>query len=350
MDRLHSLFHELRGGILDLAWGQWTAAGLAGVHENTASVVDPEALLLASLTLGRYDARLLDEVLDWLSVNRERLDLARLRRLKTRMAASDRRLLTAVARLVSGRGGSASFERLLVEPDIQRGSVAEDDAATAVVMEAHPLFYSAAGQEADWEQPDPIFSAAGFLRAPVQLRGLSGQPNAGNPACLRFKVRALLGVGSRAEVLIYLLTHEWSHGRLIAERTAHAQAPVASYLTSLLDMGLVDKREEGKKVLYRLSDDVRGAFVVTSFVDWVRVWPGLAALLEALRLATATEQPTEEVAWMRLAAALAASEPALRVEGFDVGLGELRGWALRGPEVLADAVEKVAARVRQLAA
>ena len=80
------------------------------------------------------------------------------------------------------------------------------------------------------------------------------------------------------------------------------------------------------------------------------MWLGIAAPLETLRPSGASEQTTEEAGWIRLAAALAASEPAFRTGGFDVEVGDLRGWALRGPRVLADAVQRVTARVRELAA
>ena len=68
-----TLFLEFRGYILDrlldLLWRQWSALGVPGrttIEERR--VVDPESLLLISLTVGRYDARLFDEILDWLVV------------------------------------------------------------------------------------------------------------------------------------------------------------------------------------------------------------------------------------------------------------------------------------------
>jgi DNA-binding transcriptional ArsR family regulator len=114
-------------------------------------------------------------------------------------------------------------------------------------------------------------------------------------------------------------------------------------------MRLVDRREEGKKVLYRLSDVVREAFPARPlFVDWIRAWPALSALLRALRPMQTSGQTTQEARWIRAATALAAGEPAFRSEGFDVAIGDLQGWALRGPDVLSAAVERVTARVDEL--
>src|SRR3989304_5436817 len=84
-----TLFLEFRGYILDrlldLLWRQWSALGVPGrttIEERR--VVDPESLLLISLTVGRYDARLFDEILDWLVVNGAFLNVQRLRNLMKR--------------------------------------------------------------------------------------------------------------------------------------------------------------------------------------------------------------------------------------------------------------------------
>ena len=56
--------------LLDFLWRQWSALGVAGQGApEERRVIDPEPLLLLSLTVCRYDARLFDEVLDWLTVN-----------------------------------------------------------------------------------------------------------------------------------------------------------------------------------------------------------------------------------------------------------------------------------------
>ncbi|HEY5473384.1 MAG TPA: hypothetical protein VIK32_09360, partial [Candidatus Limnocylindrales bacterium] len=75
------LYDHLADVTLELAWRQWTAIGVAGARSGRQTIVDPEALLLATLSVGRLDARLFDEVLDWVAVNAQLLDMARLRRL-----------------------------------------------------------------------------------------------------------------------------------------------------------------------------------------------------------------------------------------------------------------------------
>lgn len=333
-----TLHDELLDALLALAWRQWTAAGLAGTVESRRVLVDPEALLVASMALGRYDARLFDEVLDWLTHSSRLLDLSRLRRLAGRADPDSRRLLTTSIRLAVQNGGSNGLRTFL-----DREGEADSRQDRASGGDIKPVFFAESGAESGWQQPDPLFAAAGFIRSPVRLRGLSGIPSAANPVCLRFRLRALVGLGSRAEVLTYLATHGWSHGRLIAERGAYGQAPVAAYLSSLLDARLVERRNDGNKALYRLSGPLAGAFPASAvFVDWVTLWPALTALLNAPR----PDALTEEARWVRLAQALIANEAAWSAEGFGAEVGDVRGWALIGPGVLTTAVREVIGGVR----
>lgn len=337
MDSTALLGGELREAALELMWRQWTVAGVAGVRDTSTSVIDPEALLVATITLGRYDARLFDEVLDWLVMNAHLLDLSRLRRIASRATVTQRRLLRAVVDVVGANGGAGDLHRLFGMDSIR--GLAQPEGSL------EDLFVSGQAAAGTWTDRDPLFEEAGFARPPLRLRGLSGRPKASSPACLRFQMRALVGLGSRAEVLTYLFTHEWSHGRLIAERAAYGQAPVARYLFSLSESGLAERREEGKKTLYRLSAALRHAFPERpKYVDWIQVWPALTEMIEVFR----TTHSGDEVRRVRLALVLAGHERALRAEGFDVEIGELRGWAVEGPELLERALARVTARVGEL--
>ncbi len=68
--------------LLELLWRQWSALGVSGSSRTQEkSVVDPEALLLLTLTVARYDVRLFDEVLEWVDVNGVFLNVHRLKNL-----------------------------------------------------------------------------------------------------------------------------------------------------------------------------------------------------------------------------------------------------------------------------
>ena len=94
--------------LLDLLWRQWSALGVSGYsHSEESQVVDPEALLLLTLTVARYDARLFDEVLDWLEVNGDYLNVQRLQNLVKQFDFKARTELSAVAELLGQKSSVA---------------------------------------------------------------------------------------------------------------------------------------------------------------------------------------------------------------------------------------------------
>ncbi|NLE00596.1 MAG: hypothetical protein GX640_12055, partial [Fibrobacter sp.] len=72
---------ELHSKLIDIQlthlWNQWTQLGVSGYGKKSSHIIDPEALLLYSLEITRYDARLYDEILDWCFVNGEFLSIPR---------------------------------------------------------------------------------------------------------------------------------------------------------------------------------------------------------------------------------------------------------------------------------
>lgn len=336
--RTSDLYARLTDAALELAWAQWSAIGLAGARSSRRTIVDPEALVLATLSIGRSDARLFDEMLDWVATNAQLLDMARLRRLGKRATPDQHRLLGVVAEVAVDRGAKSDFRQIAWAGVLAREAQGK--------YGREPLFRSQGADAAPWANTDERFAQAGFERSSPELRGMSRAPDAAQPPCLRFRARALAGPGARAEVLTYLWTHEWAHGRLIAERAAYNQAPVAEYLSSLADAGLAERRSDGRRTLYRFAEGLRAvAAPAPAYVDWVSVWPALIALLDALRPGGLSE----DAEWVRLAEVLGAQRDALESEGADADVGDLRGWAEKGSERLATAVESVIARVRRLA-
>jgi len=332
------LYSSLLDALLEVAWQQWTAIGLAGIRASQETLVDPEALTLATFEIARTDPRLFDEMLDWLSRNHAVVDVSRLKRMAKAGTSDQRRLLGVAARIAGLHGASPTLTRLPDEEFIARESHAGYGARDLFIGEdGRPLLTGA--------HPDPVFASAGYARGPLELRGISQHPDASIPACLRFRARALVGIGPRAEVLTYLWTHEWSHGREIAVRAAYGQAPVADYLASLAEWGWAERRADGRRALYRLARGLRDAVgTPPRYVDWVTAWPALVGVLQSLRPADLSE----DARWMRLYQALVQHESGLRAEGLEVELGDLRSWVERGPDVLHRAVVAIVDRVRAL--
>jgi hypothetical protein len=80
-----TLSAEVGGALWDLAWEQWSQLGVSAAPpaQREERATDPEALLLFTLHVGRYDPRLFDEVLGWLALNAPLISTQRLRNLCT---------------------------------------------------------------------------------------------------------------------------------------------------------------------------------------------------------------------------------------------------------------------------
>ena len=85
---LKTFKQEYQNLLLNFLWRQWSALGVAGqAGGEDVRIIDPEALLLFTCTLGRHEPRLFDEVLDWLRENGRFINVMRLKRI----LQSDRR-------------------------------------------------------------------------------------------------------------------------------------------------------------------------------------------------------------------------------------------------------------------
>ena len=72
---------NLRKYLVHFLWRQWAQLGVAyaSVEKEDWWIIDPEALWLFSATFARYDARLFDEILDWILKNAAFINIPRLK-------------------------------------------------------------------------------------------------------------------------------------------------------------------------------------------------------------------------------------------------------------------------------
>jgi hypothetical protein len=245
--------------LLAFLWRQWSAIGVSG-HARTddAWLIDPEALLLFSTVVARRDARLFDEVLDWLQLNADRLNLQRLTRLQKDHALGDATVLAAMAAQLT-----------LAKAHPKWRTVAARTPAPASGAEPRPLF-----QHLPAIGPgDDTWLAWGWQRPEVELRGLSQAPRPDQPATFLFKLRALFGLQTRAEVIAWLLAHETGHPAEIARATGYFRGSIQSVLNELAASGHVFALRAGREKRFGLRQaDWR--FLLTwadakEFPNWV---------------------------------------------------------------------------------
>jgi hypothetical protein len=216
-----TLSAEVVAALQELAWDQWSQLGVSAAPpaHREERAADPEALLLFTLNVGRGDPRLFDEALDWLASNASLVSVHRLRSLSAN--PTDRALVDAALDWAAG-------ERRRERP-----------AGASRKRAAEPLFPSLPAPRGDL---DPAFARHGFARGPVQRSGKSQPPRLHDPIAFAFRLRRLLGVGVRAEVMRALLTIRAPRlsGRVITASAGFAQRNVREGLVQLHEAGVVD--------------------------------------------------------------------------------------------------------------
>lgn len=289
--------------LLAFVWQQWSELGVSGDAPVSRDrwLIDPEALLLFTLQLGRFDPRLFDEVLDWCATSGDWLSIQRLKALSKPLPATETdekvgtpqgerpssdvltQTLRAVAATLLARSRSGRWRALLppkgIEADDGRG------------RETIPFFREPTGEPLPiFGKEDPHFLAAGLSRSPVTLRGLSMPPPIDAPPFLILRLRALFGLDPRAEVVAYLLTHPIAGTRELARATGYAPSTIHTVLIRLSAGRFI---QGGPNSGYEAERHRWGTFLGGSplpdedWVDWARVLPALATAVDALDPLTA---------------------------------------------------------------
>jgi hypothetical protein len=121
-----------------------------------------------------------------------------------------------------------------------------------------------------------------------------------NPAStIRFFLRALFGVGSRSECILYLLTHEAGHPAEIAQNLGISIRGVQDSLIELSQSGSILTRVKGRrKTEYWLSQDRWWEFIRGKgsreadgpvWVNWIDLFSGLASAWNVVNISEASD-------------------------------------------------------------
>jgi len=250
-------------GLLDFAWRQWAQVGVSATIEGSDRwAVDPEALIVFTIGIGRRDPRLFDEMLDWMTFNHELLSTQRLRNLARRFPVPS----ALVAAVIAWTRQTAP-ESLLVDPG-------------GAVQSREPVF--SPDVLAFVSRPDPVFAEHGFVRPPAARTGKSHEPDPALAVNLSFRLRHLFGPGGRSETMRVLLT--CPDGPLdtarIAGEAGFAKRNISDVLTSLTNSGVIKAAWAGNErhfTAYRerwaLLLDLASPADMPSFVSWVHLLP-----------------------------------------------------------------------------
>jgi len=264
--------------ILNFLWRQWSALGVLGeARAKDPWIYDPEAMTVFTLEMGRYEPRLFDEVVDWLIVNGKWIDIQRLRGILRERNGDQRNVVGAVAEFLIGQGDARKWRNLSTFCQ----SHASDSHNTP-----EPLFYEKNGKPHPiTKMPDPSFLLCGFNRPQLRVRRMTREVPITSYNTLRFLLRALFGLGSRAECLVYLLTHEGGHPSEIAKSIGISVRGTQDALIELARSGLILTRVKGKrKIEYWLSHERWWEFLSRGSISEIEkpIWIDWVALYSAL--------------------------------------------------------------------
>jgi hypothetical protein len=265
---------ELKERLVDFVWQQWCRLGVSGSSVGRCDrVIDPEVLLAFTSEIGRHDARLFDEVLDWLETNGSWVNTQRLSAIMKQDRIGCPKVMGAMAAWMCDRDKSMKW----------RGVAKRYHDNSQPTSES--LFRSAPDEVMSAvEEPDAHFERYGLMREAIQTRGMTQSVNMRHPANVIFRSRALFGINIRADVIVYLLTAEGGHARRIAELLCFNHMRVQSVLSALANAGFVAVRTEGKTKNYWIDRERWGPVMFPNqelsprWVSWRPLARGLTSV------------------------------------------------------------------------
>lgn len=270
---------DLVKGTLNIIYKQWatlnanvTAAPCRG------SVVDPEALVVATSAFGRYDARIFDEAMDWSIFNHNMLKPWRLKRIAVEFGGETTRCLAAVFDFIGRKNEEDLFPGV-----IQIGEKALDQ----VLVE--PLFFSEQKMfEAGKREPDQVFLHWKLKRGTPRIRMHSGSPDMRNPGNLMIRLRSYYGTGAKADVVTYLLTGKGGSSKEIASKIKYNQKSVYDALEQLVGADMAYKRGGVGNAYYWVDPhDIAASLGLKDkrpvFFVWADIYRAIYRVLEDVR-------------------------------------------------------------------
>lgn len=254
--------------LLNFVWNEWAQMGvLAEPKFESPWAADPEALLLLTLEAGRSDARVFDEILDWLAVNAGLISQQRLRNLC--IDDEDKRLVDASLAWAGEHNPALRSAR-------KRVPASPPGAGELLFTHLSPV-----------PRPDLTFAAYGLLRNTPRLSGKSQPPRLTLSINLAFRLRKLFGVGSRAEIVRFLLTSQLpgAQTEVVRRASGFARSNVRDAADALVAAGAAGSYTlgTGGDRFYRVDIDRWRSFLQLERIPQHRDWPQLFAALRTLR-------------------------------------------------------------------
>lgn len=200
--------HPLEESVIEAVWIQWRSTGaLIDSDRNARTMVDPEALLLVSLTLRHHERRLWDVLASWAKNGSKLFSLQRVKNLLDRF------------------------------PDLTKDRLAE-----------FALRASVEGNDFRWRS-----LAGADSGPPARNQDLwEAYPSVWHPSALMLRMRLGIGIGVAPDLLSFLISlgGEWASARLIAQATDYSVYSIRRVADDMASAQLIESTQ-AKPVQYR---------------------------------------------------------------------------------------------------
>ncbi|MEI6054897.1 MAG: hypothetical protein WCR55_02460 [Lentisphaerota bacterium] len=245
---MKELLINFRNNLLELIlahlWNQWSTLGVSGYSEGKKTfIIDPEALLVFTASIGKYDGRLFDEVLDWTLKNNQLINIQRIKTILNAYPFPSASVLSAIAeKLLYLKAGNSKWRLLST-------LYAKND--------SEPLFYSKTHipLPLDENKLDESFLKHGYKRSILKLRGNTVNFNPATPNSLLLKLRSMFGLNVRCEILSFLIDGRCEHPSEISKHIFYSQKTVQDALVAMASTDTVVVMKKGREKKYSLCLD-----------------------------------------------------------------------------------------------
>ena len=259
---------QLTERLVSFAWDEWAQMGVLSAPTRVSPwAQDPEALIVFTLEIARREPRLFDEVLDWMLTNETMFSVRRLRAMC--IDQTDRKLVAAAIGWLARQGPRARLKPRR-----------EDQEAGPPDLE--PLFYGGG----PFGEADPDFAAAGLLRAVLLPSRKSVTPDLETPINFAFRLRAILGVSIRAEVVRVMLTSRPSPAtaQMLARAVGYSKRNVHDALGGLASAQVLTSFMVDGEQRYAIHHDIWAALLQRdpTSLPVHRHWPQLLGTLRLI--------------------------------------------------------------------
>lgn len=241
------------------------------VGKSQYRMIDPESLLLLTTELGRYDARLFDEVLNWLRQHGKLINIQRLKGVRAMHSYGNIEVLSAMAATLLENKRLAKWSAIAGLSEGKEGD--------------RPLFLESDGSsQPAFGEGDTVFKRFGYFRGPQSEGREVVKPRIKEPDLLLVKLRALLGVNARSEIIASLLSLQTTNPSHLAKSIAYTARSIQDVLNEMALSGhVVTSRPPNSREKYFSLRPGDWSFLITwegaKYPQWID-WAVLFSFLE----------------------------------------------------------------------